>query len=430
MMETSRRRRLPWLDRAGFLIGAALIGPYAIWVFVMEREMFSRLPLVLVTGLFVLALQAYYSGARDWLLRRKSRRVRIVFALLVLGLGLMSLLVVPSVLLCIVLCELSYRFTPMRPRFERFQGRRSQLALTALVILVLFPAMNAQYGIHGALRRLSPLVLMENPFYDINADGFRGPRLRRDKPPGVVRLLFLGDSSTFGWPYRYRDTYPALVGERLRERGLGRVEVINAGIPGQSLVQIRNKLERQLAYQPDAVFLMDGIHFDKSLDHFEDARRYAGAYDDHAFRLRFYPPTLVEMAVLGVVTHPFLTMRRKRDAAQVLAARAASNKRIAAAQFSALSGLLRARGIPLILLEYPSRQVPQMAREQERDATGRDGVSWIPLLHLFPDKNSYSFHDGIHPDKAGHRRIAEAIVDDLIARGWPPGGRSKRTQYP
>lgn len=429
MKETSTRPRLPWLDRLGFLIGAALIGPYAIWVFVVEREMFSRLPLVLVTGLFVLALQTYYSGARGWLSTRKSRRVRIVCALLVLGFGLMSLLVLPSVLLCILFCELVYRFMPRRTRFERLQGRRGQLSVTALVILVLFPAMNALYGFQGGLRQVSPLLLMENRFYDINADGLRGPRLRREKPSGVVRLLFLGDSSTFGFPYRYQDAYPALVRDRLQERGLGPVEVINAGLPAQSLVQIHRRLAGQLEYQPDAVFLMDGLHFDKSQEHWEVARRYTGTYDDHAFRLRFYPPILIEVAVLGVVSHPFVTMSRERDDAQVLAARAAVNGRIAAAELSGLARVLHGRGIPLILLEYPSRKVPPPVREQQRDAAGRPGVSWIPLLHLFPDKDSYSFHDEIHPDKAGHRRIAEAIVDDLIARGWPPGGRRKRAQH-
>ena len=28
--------------------------------------------------------------------------------------------------------------------------------------------------------------------------------------------------------------------------------------------------------------------------------------------------------------------------------------------------------------------------------------------------------DKVAPDKAGHRRIAGAIVGDLLARGWPP----------
>jgi lysophospholipase L1-like esterase len=403
------------------LTGAALLLPYAAWVFVMEREIFSRLPLVVVTGLFLLALQAYFAGTRQWLVSRKPRRVVVTCFLVAMALGRVALLVAPSIILCLALCETAYRRAPLPRRLARLRGREGQLALTAIVMLVLFPAMNALYAIQGGLRRMSPLLLMRNPFYEINADGFRGPRLPRARTPGVVRLLFLGDSTTFGWPYRYGDTYVALVGADLAERGLGPVEVINAGVPGQSIVQIRNKLDRQLEYGPDVVFLMDGIHFEKSVEHLDDALRYSGGYEDHSFRPRFYPPALVELAVLAVATHPLRTMRGRDADPRHLAQRAASNERIAGAHLDGLADALRRRGIPLVLLEYPSRQVPPPVREQQRRAAGREGVTMLPLLRLFPDTDGYSFRDGVHPDKAGHRRIAAAIVHHLLARGWPPG---------
>jgi lysophospholipase L1-like esterase len=397
-----------------------VIGPYALWVFVVEREIFSRLPLVLVSALFLLALQVYFAGARDWLLRRKPLRARLTLTLLALAFGLMSLVLVPSVLLCIGLCELAYRFAPVRRSLGRIQHRGAQLAVTAVLVLVLFPAMNAMYGFQGGLRQLSPLLLMRNPFYEINADGLRGPRLRREKPPGLVRLLFLGDSSTFGWPYRYEDAYPDLVRQRLAEHGLGSVEVIDAGIPSQTIVQIGSRLESQLEYDPDLVFLMDGVHFEKSLDQLEDARRYSGSPEEHGFRPRFFPPTLIELGLLGVASNPLLAPCRRRPDPATARERAALNERIAAQYLSRLVDAVRRRGVPLIILEYPSRSVPPPVREQQRQAARGAGVSWLPLLHLFPDASCYSLHDGIHPDKAGHRRIAAAIVDDLLTRGWPP----------
>jgi hypothetical protein len=113
-------------------------------------------------------------------------------------------------------------------------------------------------------------------------------------------------------------------------------------------------------------------------------------------------------------------MRREGLDPRAVSERAAQNERIAASHLAGLVALLGSRGIPLVLLEYPSRQVPPAARAQQRSAAAGEGVSWLPLLHLFPDADGYSFGDGVHPDKAGHRRIAQAIVDHLLARGWPP----------
>ena len=64
------------LDRLGFLALGAMFVPYMGWVFIAEREMFSRAPPVLVAVVFVLAMLFYYSGARHWLLHRKTRRAR------------------------------------------------------------------------------------------------------------------------------------------------------------------------------------------------------------------------------------------------------------------------------------------------------------------------------------------------------------------
>jgi len=35
----------------------------------------------------------------------------------------------------------------------------------------------------------------------------------------------------------------------------------------------------------------------------------------------------------------------------------------------------------------------------------------VPLAHLVTQEEQYAFRDRIHPDRDGHRRIAEAIAD-------------------
>jgi hypothetical protein len=52
----------------------------------------------------------------------------------------------------------------------------------------------------------------------INKAGFRGPWPAAARQPGVLRLAFLGDSSTFGVGVSFAETYPARTAARLSDR--------------------------------------------------------------------------------------------------------------------------------------------------------------------------------------------------------------------
>ena len=93
--------------------------------------------------------------------------------------------------------------------------------------------------------KLKPNVEVDfvNPFNDIelakgvtfhfssNSDGFRS-REFGPKGPDVIRIVCIGDSSTFGWGVDDEYTYPRLLEARLRRPDGSRVEVFNLGIPG------------------------------------------------------------------------------------------------------------------------------------------------------------------------------------------------------
>ena len=91
----------------------------------------------------------------------------------------------------------------------------------------------------------------------INAHGLRGPDRPYGKPPGVRRVLLLGDSITEGYsveePYTLRSVLEALLNSR-RE---GRFEVINAGTAGYSTDQEYLFYTGEgVRYQPDVVVLL------------------------------------------------------------------------------------------------------------------------------------------------------------------------------
>jgi len=119
----------------------------------------------------------------------------------------------------------------------------------------------------------SAKVILKNPDtgnlveFKTNSFGARGPEPAVPKPAGVLRVLCLGDETTLGAELPESDAYPAQLREILTARLGSRVEVINAGIPGNcprlAALQLRHRL---MALQPDLVLL----HFDMS-DVAEDA---------------------------------------------------------------------------------------------------------------------------------------------------------------
>lgn len=74
----------------------------------------------------------------------------------------------------------------------------------------------------------------------VNAHGTRGPEFTDAKPAGMLRILSLGDSRTFGWGASDAESYSGRLEALLRERigGAGKVEVINAGVNAWSFPQL------------------------------------------------------------------------------------------------------------------------------------------------------------------------------------------------
>ncbi len=89
----------------------------------------------------------------------------------------------------------------------------------------------------------------------INGKGLRGPELDYAKPPNTTRILFLGDSVTFGDQLKsYEQTFPYLTQSILERRWGRRVEAINAGVSGYSPWQEDIYLEKEgIKYGPDLV---------------------------------------------------------------------------------------------------------------------------------------------------------------------------------
>ena len=113
----------------------------------------------------------------------------------------------------------------------------------------------------GASNPWSPVA--EN----LNENGFRGRRIEVQKRPGVIRIICVGDSTTFGLGVDVKETYSHVLEQSLISRGLN-AEVFNAGIPGTNLWQQLLLFERRLLkYKPDLVILYSAPNIRPDLFH-------------------------------------------------------------------------------------------------------------------------------------------------------------------
>lgn len=91
----------------------------------------------------------------------------------------------------------------------------------------------------------------------INRLGLRGAEVSAEKPPGVFRVLGIGDSFTFGVGVRDEDTWLERLGPLLAGlKGGRRFEVLNAGVGGYGTAdQVRYLEGRWLELDPDLVLV-------------------------------------------------------------------------------------------------------------------------------------------------------------------------------
>ena len=93
-------------------------------------------------------------------------------------------------------------------------------------------------------------------YMKINSQGMRADRdFPYEKPPGVKRIVSLGDSFTIGYEVEADESFSSVLEKELNAKGY-RVEVLNTGVSGYSTAEACVYLERELhKYDPDLVLV-------------------------------------------------------------------------------------------------------------------------------------------------------------------------------
>ncbi|MBN1669482.1 MAG: SGNH/GDSL hydrolase family protein [Kiritimatiellae bacterium] len=256
--------------------------------------------------------------------------------------------------------------------------------------------------------------------FRINNLGNRGADMPARKPPGARRIVFLGDSITFGYYVKEEDTFVARVGRELTAQAPDGVtiEVVNAGVSSLNVQNILEHLrQRALAWSPDLVvwsFYVNDIHDTggQEADVLFPVRRNGWLRPLRSLALgRFLDACLVATesgARMSMETEDPVTREVERDWQNAQQAILEAKK------------LLAAQGASLIVAVFPSGiqfarpwTVPRYQSRLARMCRAH-GVPCIDLLPALERAGAvgelYYGGDLIHPNHRGHAVAASEIT--------------------
>ena len=251
----------------------------------------------------------------------------------------------------------------------------------------------------------SPDVEVE---FRINGQGLRADRdFPYAKPPGVRRIVSLGDSFTAGYEVAGDETFSSVLERALRARGI-EVEVLNAGVSGYSTAEAVLYLERELyRYEPDLVLLSffsndlvdntrTGLFRLQDGQLVQTADRYvpgggAGDFLNTNPVFNFLSERSNAFVLVKEVATSWLKRRAVAENEGQLAAASDANaaanpiaveqRALAAALLERLYAGTRERGIPLVIQSIPTAVYPNGPPDPE----GRDiRPGQVVLLDAFP----------------------------------------------
>lgn len=253
--------------------------------------------------------------------------------------------------------------------------------------------------------------------WEINADGYRGPLVPKEKSEGEFRLACLGDSCTFGLggdsKYRaipYADTFTARLNRRFAKnrRGL-RFTAINFGCPGYTSFQGLRLLKDKVGdYRPDAIVAYFGINDGG------EAFGYADK-DQRPFEIESNP-------LVRLLRNSYAYMALRRLIVSARRSRTAPNamlRRVSLEDYHRnLDAMTRqAKRIDARIYYIAPPYLDEKDRVFKEDFRHHEpAIDVLSDLRRYEDQGHaviFSKNDKVHPRPMGHKAIAEAIAQRL-----------------
>lgn len=327
--------------------------------------------------------------------------------------------------------EQEYRARKARPR------RRTRIGEVVLLIFGVVVALGiAESGARLYRHSLPPKggyspVRGRRSREPLNSAGYRDIEHTKEKPPGVRRALFLGDSFTYGVGILLDDTYA-----KRTERGLSVArsepwESIVMAVPGIDSEQERRIFEDEgLPYSPDLVVL--GYVLNDAEDAGAAEQRRAREWTE-AEAEKHNPPLWRDSALLSLIASRLHATRENRarirnhlDLYREGQPGFASAKK----SIDAMAELCRQKGIPFVVVVFPLFANPLDGRYPFASIHEKVGAvvrsAGATLVDLLPYYRGMDWHLLVvegeadeHPNELAHRIAAQALLAALESKPLP-----------
>jgi len=258
-----------------------------------------------------------------------------------------------------------------------------------------------KYIVDGETRELPREFVVSTNEY-----GYRGASL---KPVGSrVRILTLGDSTTFGLCVNDSETWPFQLEKLLNEKaGFDLYEVVNAGTTGYTAYQALRRIDEWIALKPHVVVLSFGNNDRVCWDGISDIERHrlTAALEPEAHGLRLFAFLRLKL----------FFMARKADA----------RPRLTSAEYLDCLEKMRSAfsksGTRTICICWPQasqietpEQSPLYYQEALRKYCEEHAVPLVNPIPLFREAGIPLFYDSVHTNPAGCVLIAKLVAHSIL----------------
>jgi len=257
--------------------------------------------------------------------------------------------------------------------------------------------------------------------FRVNKEGNRGSEMVSPKPDDVFRIVFIGDSVTFGYYVEEEEAFAKvaenlLQGKKIKGR---RVEVVNAGVSGLGSNEILAHMKKRVfEWKPDLVvwgFYLNDVS-ERGWDVLFPVRDMGAlAFLDH-----FAVGRLLEKAIFSTRLGAEFKVDSKNPSNQKIE----ECWEVVESNLSEGKRFSDEKNIPVIVVCLPSGlQIgrPWTVFHYERKLEKICGALSIPFLDVLPAlesggnvKTLYFRGDLIHPNAKGHRIIGKAVADFIL----------------